>query len=177
MKRKRLDYARWDCIRSRTLKHKHVHTPYFTGCVDLLDIHEADQPQIWHFNNEDITICDTGIKWLTIMPDHDWYCISAMFNERNELQFWYIDMIEEHGVDPDGVPYYYDLYLDLIVYPDGSSLQDDMDELEQALQNDEITREQFDLAINTCRRLQNRISSGLEDFRNFTNDMLALIIN
>lgn len=33
--------------------------------------------------------------------------------------------------DPNGVPYFNDLCLDLIVYPDGTIVVDDMDELEE----------------------------------------------
>ena len=42
-------------------------------------------------------------------------------------------MIDTQGYDDDGVPYFYDLYLDLIVYPDGNIVTDDMDELQGAL--------------------------------------------
>ena len=39
-------------------------------------------------------------------------------------------MIAKQGIDYDGVPYFDDLYLDLVVYPDGTIVVDDMDELE-----------------------------------------------
>ena len=38
-------------------------------------------------------------------------------------------MIAEQGSDADGVPYFLDLYLDLVVYPNGEIKVDDMDEL------------------------------------------------
>ena len=37
------------------------------------------------------------------------------------------------GIDADGIPYFDDLYLDLVVYPGGTIIVDDMDELEEAL--------------------------------------------
>lgn len=43
----------------------------------------------------------------------------------------------------DGAPYFDDLYLDLVVYPDGTVIVDDMDELEEALLEKGITQEQF----------------------------------
>lgn len=54
-------------------------------------------------------------------------------DEENEILLWYIDMIAGQGIDIDDIPYFDDLYLDLIVYPDGSIIEDDRDELEQLL--------------------------------------------
>ena len=78
-----------------------------------------------------------------------------MMNPENEVLVWYIDMIAGQGKDTDGVVYIDDLYLDLVVYPDGTVLEDDMDELEEALRNGDISQELFDLAIETCGRLKN----------------------
>ena len=38
-----------------------------------------------------------------------------MMNQLNEIQVCYIDMIESQGIDEDGIPYFIDLYLDLVV--------------------------------------------------------------
>ena len=51
----------------------------------------------------------------------------------------YIDMIAGQGKDVDGIAYIDDLYLDLVAYPDGTVLEDDMDELEEALRNGDIS--------------------------------------
>ena len=50
------------------------------------------------------------------MPQNDWYCITAMMDENGVIILWYIDMIASQGIDVDGVPYFDDLYLDLVVY-------------------------------------------------------------
>ena len=54
----------------------------------------------------------------------------------------------------DVVQYFYDLYLDLVVYPDGTIIEDDKDELQNALANGDITQKQFDLAFDTCDKLK-----------------------
>mgnify|MGYP003254487372 CR=1 FL=1 len=68
------------------------------------------------------------------------------------MELWYIDMIAGQGIDVHNVPYLDDLYL--IVYPDGTIIVDDMDELEEALVKGRITREQFSLAIETSNRIR-----------------------
>ena len=125
------------------------HTDY---CVLCRVLSCAPTAPAWKFNAEDIVVCDKGRKWLSILPQNDWYCITAMMDEDEKVLLWYIDMIASQGIDVDGVPYFDDLYLDLVVYPDGTIIVDDMDELEEALSKKDITQEQFNLAIETSHR-------------------------
>ena len=168
MKRCRLSYDEWKCIRSKDLKGKHICSEWLTGYIGVIDIQKVSEQQIWKFHGEDIVVCEKGIKWVSVLPENDWYCITAMLNEQKEILLWYIDMIAEQGVDEDGVPYFYDLYLDLVVYPDGTILVDDMDELEDALAKGDITKEQFQLALDTSEGLQKGLLSDISGFVDFT---------
>ena len=91
-----------------------------------------------------------------------------MFDEKNEITGWYIDMIAGQGIDSDGVTYIDDLYLDLVVYSDGTVLEDDMDELEDALASGDITQELFDLAITTSKNLKVGLLSDIDIFKKYT---------
>lgn len=164
LKRSRLSYDEWKCIVSKELRGKRINSEILIGYVGLIDIIEVTEPQIWKFNDEDIVVCDKGLKWLSILPQNDWYCITAMMNENSEIVLWYIDMIVGQGIDVDNVPYFDDLYLDLIVYPDGTIIVDDMDELEAALVKGSITQEQFLLAIETSISLKEEILSDIASF-------------
>lgn len=168
MKRCRLSYDEWKCIISKDISGKRIHTDSFEGYVGLIQIYEVDKVQTWKFNGEDIVVCDRGRKWLSILPQNDFYCITAMMDEKSEILLWYIDMIEGQGTDPDDIPYFNDLYLDLVVYPDGTIVVDDMDELEDALSQKEITQEQFDLAIDTCNKLKSGMLHNIPQFIEFT---------
>lgn len=168
MKRCRLSYDEWKCIIAKDILGKRVHMDFFEGYVGLIHIREVDKVQTWKYNGEDIVVCDGGRKWLSILPEKDFYCITAMMDEKGEILLWYIDMIEGQGTDSDGIPYFYDLYLDLVVYPDGTIVVDDMGELEEALSRKEITQEQFDLAINTCNRLKDGVLCDIPHFVEFT---------
>ncbi len=168
MKRSKLNYEEWKCILSKDLECKNVENDLLNGYISLLHIHEVSEPQIWRFNGEDLVVCDKGVKWLTILPKDDFYCITAMMNQQNEVVVWYIDMIAGQGKDTDGVAYIDDLYLDLVVYPDGTVLEDDMNELEDALRSGDISKELFDLAIETCGRLKNGLLSDIGEFKEFT---------
>lgn len=170
-----MNYEEWKCILSKDLCCKNVESDLFTGYIGLLHIHEVSEPQIWRFNGEDMVVCDNGVSWLTILPKDDFYCITAMMNQQSEVLVWYIDMIAGQGQGADGVVYIDDLYLDLVVYPDGTVLEDDMDELEDALKNGDISKELFDLAIGTCNKLKNGLLSDIEKFKAFTRECFDIV--
>lgn len=175
MKKYRLTYENWICILSKETYCKRVDSNVVKGYLGLIHIDEVSEPQIWHFNNEDIIVCDKGMKWLTILPQDEFYCITVMFNEKDEIVGWYIDMIAGQGVDADGVAYIDDLYLDLVVYPDGTVLEDDMDELEEALAQGDITQELFDLAIRTGEMLKNGLLNDIDMFKEYTMKCFNMI--
>ena len=175
MKRCRLTYDEWKCILSKEVSGKQVHTDFFKGYIGLINIKQVSEVQTWRFNGEEIVVCDKGLKWLSILPQDDFYCITAMMNESNDILVWYVDMIAKQGIDVDGVPYFDDLYLDLVVYPDGEIKVDDMDELEEALRRKDITQEQFDLALNTADKLKKGLLNDIQSFISYTRKCLETI--
>lgn len=168
MKRSKLSYDEWKCIETKKLKGKQVNTDFFKGYVGILEIEKVTEKQIWRFNGEDIIVCDNGLKWISILPQNDFYCITVMMKADDDILLWYIDMIADQGIDTDSIPYFDDLYLDLVVYPSGMVKVDDMDELEEALMREEITEEQFNLAVNTSNKLINGLLSDIDSFIDFT---------
>lgn len=168
MKRSRLSYDEWKCIVAKNLKGKQVDTDFFNGYIGLLEIEKVTERQVWRFNGEDIVVCDDGLKWLSILPRDDFYCITAMMNANDDILVWYIDLIADQGIDADGIPYFDDLYLDLVVYPDGTIKVDDMDELEDALSQKDITKEQFELAIGTSSKLKNELLRDVKALVDYT---------
>ena len=175
MKRTRLSYDEWSCIISKDIYGKKVSSELLNGYIGLINIKEVSQAQILKFKGEGIVFCDKGMKWLSILPQNDWYCITAMMDEKEKILLWYIDMIAKQGTDADGIPYFDDLYLDLVVYPDGTIVVDDMDELEEALLKKDITQEQFNLAIETSQRLQRGILSDISSFIRYTRECYEMV--
>ncbi len=172
MKRSRLSYDEWKCITNKKIKGKQVITDFFDGYLGIIEVEQVTEPQIWKFNGEDIVVCDRGLKWLSILPEKEHYCITAMLNEKDEILLWYIDMIADKGIDMDSIPYFDDLYLDLVVYPDGTIVEDDRDELEEALLNEDITQEQFELALETSQKLQLGLLSDVSVLIEYTKKLM-----
>lgn len=177
MKRCRLYYDEWKCITAKKLSGRQVRTDFFTGYIGLMEILQVSEAQKWKFNGNEFVVCDAGLKWLSILPKDDFWCVTAMMNQQNDILVWYIDMIAGQGIDADGKPYFDDLYLDLIVYPNGEIKVDDMDELEDALRQSDITQAQFDLALHTAEALKNGLLRDINLFKNYTKQCYDLIMD
>lgn len=171
----RLTYDEWKCIISKNRTGKQADMPQLKGYLGLLTINIVSEKQIWKYNKNDVVVCDNGYHWLTIMPSDDFYCITVMMDDNYEMKVCYIDMIDTQGYDDDGVPYFYDLYLDLIVYPDGNIITDDIDELQEALITGEITDVQYNKAIATSQKLQDGLLSDIGNFQSYIKEMLNLL--
>lgn len=174
MKRKSLSYASWTCILSSTLSVRRVTEP-FSGHVALLRIHEVTEPQVWSWRGEPLTVCDRGMAWLSMLPERGGLCITAQLNADGTVALWYVDMIAGQGVDGEGVPWFNDLYLDLIVNPDGTMAVDDRDELDEALRLGDITGAQHQQALDTCAMLQKGLEGGVAPLQALTEQCYRLV--
>ncbi len=173
----RLTYDEWKCIISKDRIGKQVNTPTIKGYLGLLTINSVSDKQIWKYNNKDVIVCDKGYHWLTIMPENEFYCITVMMDDNFIIKVCYIDIIDTQGYDDDNVPYFYDLYLDLVVYPKGEIMVDDMDELQEALKTGEITTPQYNRALAVSQKLQDGLLSDIGKFRDYVSEMLNILEN
>ena len=70
-------------------------------------------------------------------------------------------MIKESGIE-NGIPYNLDIYLDLVITPFYEKYVLDEDELEEALENKMIGKEEYNLAYDTLHRLEEKYKSQKE---------------
>lgn len=173
----RLTYDEWKCMISKDRIGKQVNTPTIKGYLGLLTINSVSEKQIWKYNNKDVFVCDNGYHWLSIMPENEFYCITVMMDDNFIIKVCYIDIIDTQGYDDDNVPYFYDLYLDLVVYPNGEIIVDDMDELQEALKTGEITTLQYNQALAASQKLQDGLLSDIGKFQDYVSEMLNILEN
>jgi len=171
----RLTYDEWNCIISKNRVGRQVDMPQLKGYLGLLNIDAVSEQQIWKNKDKEVVVCDNGYHWLSIMPDNEFYCMTIMMDNKYHFKVCYIDMIDSQGYDEDEVPYFYDLYLDLIVYPDGNIIVDDLDELQEALKIGDITEIQYNKAIVTAQNLQNGLLSDIWKFQRYIQEMMELL--
>ena len=85
---------------------------------------------------------------------------------------WYVDVIEKYAYDSDGVAVYWDKYLDVIATPQGDIRIDDRDELDEAYQQNDLTKVQYEEALEECDAI---ISEMFTDFGKTEEKCLAIL--
>lgn len=158
-----------------------VNDENFTGNISLMNIFETDTRwEIKREDGKDVCILGNGYKWLGVYPDNETYAVTALYDDKNELVEFYFDMTKENGV-VDGKPYIVDIYLDLVITPENKKIVLDEDELQEALNQNILGKEEFDLAYRTLNRLQDKYSTqkDVNDLKSimqsYLDDMLIKI--
>lgn len=149
---------------------KRIDKDYFKGYIGLVKLKNIEEP--WIIEDEDYTGCilDENYEWLEIYPDNEKYAITVMYDDKKNIIEWYFDMIKRSGII-NGIPYIDDLYLDLVIRANGNQRVLDEDELEEALENKDITKEDFDMAHNTMKKIQEKYGNNLDELLKLTNKL------
>ena len=120
-----------------------------------------------HEKSGKVPVCGKGMIWLTIIPENASRCIGAYFLPNRRVSVWYIDVIEDVGVDEDGVVYYLDKYLDVILTPQGDICIKDRDELDAAYESGELSTAQYEAAIREGELIVEELASDIHKTEEF----------
>lgn len=154
-------------------KQKRVDKEYFRGYVSLVKIKGIEEP--WIIHDKDYTGCilDENYEWLEIYPDNEKYAITAMYDDKSNVVEWYFDMIKDSGVE-NGIPYINDLYLDLVIRANGNQVVLDEDELQDALDEKDITEEDFYMAYETLEIIKDKYGKNFNDLTTLTDELYKM---
>jgi len=121
---------------------------YYISVKKLIHVTE---PFIIH---KSITAMDDGFYILEVVPKKGHVAMRQFLNDKKEIVEYYFDIIKESGIEePYKVPFFYDLYLDITMLPNGEIHIIDEKELEEAYRENNITKEDYILAINEKNKL------------------------
>ncbi len=165
MVRKRLDRDMWTSIQEKLYRQCDMADDNFVGVVSLITMIEVNPISTWNFPDKSIDVTNEGYRWLQLMPKGEAYVVTMIMNDKNQVELWYIDMVAGTGRDKDGVAYFDDLYLDLVLRLDGSIIVDDIDELVEAYNKGDISKEEYQLALDTKEELETGCLSDVETFK------------
>lgn len=119
------------------------------------------------------TIIGNGTYVMELVPKNENYSMRVYFDENKNITEYYFDIIRGSGIDEESkIPYYDDLYLD-VTLTDGEIKVLDEDELEEAYKNHEITKEEYDMAIEVGNKLISEIKTNTNKYINM--DLKSLL--
>ncbi|MGG1311045.1 DUF402 domain-containing protein [Cohnella laeviribosi] len=153
MKRKFSDRANWRRILKKSYACFTLDEPSFRGFVTFYKIHELRDPLWKEYNGRRMCLADKGYLWMQHFPRGEHYVVTTMFDDKGQVVQWYIDVCKTQGMTEQQVPWFDDLYLDIVVLPTGETLLLDEDELEEALDDGLITERDSALAQRTADKV------------------------
>ena len=143
--------------------------------VTLKEIINLKEPHSIPVNGKWIRKLDKGFTILEYSPLDKLYNVRVHINDKHEILEYYFDVILDHeirNIDGKDIPYYNDLYLDVILYTSKATnsssfiLLDDRDELKEALKQGKIDQEEYELAYYVANGLMKELREGRNKFVN-----------
>lgn len=149
---------------------KKIKTEFFSGIVGYVKLKDINKPVIISNYLETICIKDNDYEWLEFYPDNGKYTICAVFDNNSNIVEWYFDISKNVGLE-NGIPYQDDLYLDLVISPNGDYLVLDEDELLNAEQEGDITHQDVEDAYKTLEYLKDKYVNNFDKLKTFTEKL------
>lgn len=132
-----------------------------------------------HLLDSGVCIQNDNYKWLQFYQYNKKACLTTIYDNNNNIVEWYFDIAKEIGKE-NGIPYQDDMYLDVVLKPNGEVVLLDEDEFEEAFERKEFTKDEYDEAYKTAYELMDRLKNKQNEMKDFTdyyfNIMLGDII-
>ena len=145
--------------------------------ITLKEVKAVEQPYSVYINGERVKKLDKDFTIIEYTPLDKKYNVRIHVNDKKEILEYYFDIIAENKIK-DGIPFYNDLYLDAVYFQPAATKEGtyiqlvDCNELEEALKENIIDKEQFDMAYIEAEKLMKElkekknwyVNRGLEDY-------------
>ena len=160
MKRKRFDLRDWHRVARGEQQVTHVPA----GLIVDFTAHEVNAPLDVPFGERTIRVLDSGYRWVRLHP-YQGQPTTAMLDAQGQVVQLYVDIAEGGGLDPDGLPWHHDLYLDVIADLDDSGRVTaahiiDAEDLQSALNRTLILQAQFEYAWRETEAVRASLLAG-----------------
>lgn len=166
MKVKTLSRSEWQRILEREQAFLPLESGNIKGYAGLLVMKRVAAPLAVPVLGESLTIADDGFSWLQIAPAEENWWLTVMYNRDGEAVQYYFDVSLKNEIDGEN-SWFTDLYLDVVLLPDGRLALLDEDELDAALAEGTIASSEHALAVRTAEMLMDSVARNCERLRVF----------
>ncbi len=177
MKRTYADRPNWHRVIEKRFKLTYIEDKVLEGYMSIIYIDKVREPLIVGVEDKRLCLADDGFIWTQYFPIERNYALTSQFNRNHDIIQLYFDICDGNKISSSGVPYYDDLYLDVVLLPSGEILLFDEDELKQALEDNEISKEQFELAYHEAKILTDYIQTNKDMLLNSSGEYLKYMLS
>jgi len=152
IKKKTLKKTDWRRVTKSASAYKPLVYPEFKGMAGLFAIHEVTAPLIVTLLGKRIVMADRGYHWLQIGPEEENWWLTVQYGADDKPIQYYFDITKDNRICGED-SFFFDLFLDIVLLPDGRIARLDADELEQAYSEGLIDKDDYNLALRTAEKL------------------------
>jgi len=165
----------WQRVVSKSFRFAEKTYGDFHCVIGLLTIDEVTAPLKKTMFGKELVLADKGYHWLQIAPADEPWWLTVMIDPNGNIVQYYYDITDRNILDGENSRFY-DLYLDVVVLPDGNATILDMDELEVALKDGIITVAQYEAATATANRLLQDVPPRQDELKEFIMAMYEELV-
>ena len=139
--------------------------------VTLKEIEEVIKPYSMYINGELVKKIDKNFTLLEYTPLDENYNVRLYIDDKQNILEYYFDITKSNIIE-DGIPYYDDLYLDVVFYQECATKSstyislEDRNDLSYALKNGDITQEEYYFAFEIAKKVMKELKDGTNKFVN-----------
>ncbi len=167
LKTKTLARASWPRLLDRTFAHGSFAEQSISGEMSLIHMHRVVAPLNANMGGQPLTLADAGYAWLQIAPTGKNWWLTAMFDPVQHIVQYYFDVTAHNVLLGNGDSYFADMFLDVVLLPDGQTFLLDQDELDDALHAGIISVDAHRQAQNTANQLMRSAAARLPALKSF----------
>lgn len=150
----------------------------FNGKISLIEIEEINKDfKASRPDGTEELIISKNYKIMTYFPNDEQYSMTVMYNNNWDLIQWYFDVQRYKCKYDSEIPYSEDLYLDVVVLPNGVFYTLDEDEIKEALEKNLITQKEYDMAYETMNKITQMIKNDFTKLCDFTKKSMESLIS
>ena len=165
VKIKYIDKRHWRRLIERDYTEVKVNNNRFKGIIGLVTMNKVREPLEVTVVGKKMIVADNHYQWLQILPEKKRYSITAMFDNKGNPLEYYFD-INIKNITQKGNARTVDLFLDVLVLPNGEYELVDEDDLANALKNGLISKKQFHEAYMIAHQLMIEINENFSEVEN-----------
>lgn len=160
MKRKFVSRTYLRDVSKYQIKMYYDEDDYYISVKKLIKVNEK------FIINDLLCVMDDNYYVFEVVPKVGNYAMRLFLDDKRNPLEYYFDIFKNSGIDKDtGVFYYDDLYLD-VTYCMGKTNILDMDELDEALKEKDITEDDYNFAIKTKDKILDEIKDNTNKLMN-----------
>ncbi len=157
----------WKRVLKKEVIIEDIKSEYMEGKVCFLNMIKVSEPLTVDSPVGKVMIANDGFKQLIFAPKNKHWWLTVMFDNNNNLIESYFDITKENNFSDEDNPYFIDMKLDICIPNNDKPYIMDEDELKEALNQNLITEEEYNIAYTTANEIVKVFMKNEEKYYKF----------